>query len=115
MTLKVVSNSLYQSNKSEIVHTVMVPMKGKTNYIFDLPLPTAQSYIWLGFVRQENMNVDFSIIDRNTNLELYNTKDKAEYLAKLYFYQKERLEFIFFNPSDQKVISFVFWDNCLGS
>ena len=83
---------------------MMVPMKNQAQYIFDLPLPNAQSYLWIGFVRQENMNVDFKIMDRNSNQELYSTLDKAEYLAKLYFYQKERLEFIFYNPSNEKVM-----------
>lgn len=88
---------------TEIVHTVMIPRQGRVEYSFDLPLPNATSYVWIGFVRQENINADFSILDRNSNLELYQTKDKGEYLAKLFFYQKERLLFIFENPSIEKV------------
>ena len=82
----------------------MIPSAGLVEYTFDLPFPNAQSYVWIGFVRQNDINVDFSILDRNSNLEIFKSRDKGEYLAKLYFYKKERLKFSFLNPSGDKVI-----------
>ena len=86
-----------------MVHTVIIPPSTRIYYSYDLPIPSAQSYIWIGFVRQDDVNTDFMIFDRNNNQEIYKTLDKGEYLAKLYFYQKERLEFSFLNVSVTKV------------
>lgn len=85
------------------MHTILIPPGGSVDYSYNLPFPSAQSYVWLGFVRQDQTNVNFSILDRNSNEMLYQSTKKAEYLAKLYFYKKERLKFTFSNPSDSQV------------
>lgn len=79
--------------QTETINTVQILPMSMVEYTFDLPPPTAQSFLWIGFVKKNQISVDFSIFDRNQNMNIYKTKKTGEYLAKLFFYKRERISF----------------------
>ena len=73
----------------------------QVTYTYSTPIPNPNNFIWIGFMRDNRRNPSLTILDRTTDETLFASKPVAEFLAKLFFFKPQKLEFRFTNPNEK--------------